>query len=314
LSGGGQPTQTFREAKQRKDQALAQLSPQAAEMCHAAEDIAEVLVKLRARFGSGTVKASRPGAYGVQTDVVDMAELKESGWHAEADASFPTTEADRRDAVYSMLKEMPPDVQQALSIIDPLNIDQLFDLLQVPGFESAVRDQKKKTLADIQQLLAEQPIPGPPGPDGQPGLNQPSIPPDTYDNHVLVSMLMQKWLIGNQEWKQKSPGGFLNVEARLSAEMEMAKPAPPPEPPPVRASLAFSAKAEDFPNQLERLLEAGGVPASTAPAPTPAPGLGAPPAGAGAPGNDMGTPAGVGEEAPESPIPPETPLPGGPNQ
>ena len=53
LAGGGQPTQTFREAKQRKDQALAQLAPQAQSMRDAAEDIAKMLVVLRAKYGSG---------------------------------------------------------------------------------------------------------------------------------------------------------------------------------------------------------------------------------------------------------------------
>src|SRR5207253_6273700 len=144
--GGGAPTQTYREAKQRRDQALMQLSPQADEMRFAAEEIAEVLVKLRARYGSGTVKAQRRGAYGVETDMADMAQLKETGWHAEANDDFPMTLADRRDSVFSLLKDFSPEVQSALSIIDPLNIEEIFELIQVPGFESTIKDQKEKTL------------------------------------------------------------------------------------------------------------------------------------------------------------------------
>jgi hypothetical protein len=110
LAGGGQPTQTYREAKQRRDQALVQLSPQADEMRFASEEIAEILVKLRSKYGAGTVAAQRKGAYGMETDIADMAQLKESGWHAEANDDFPMTLADRRDAVFSLLKDFSTEV------------------------------------------------------------------------------------------------------------------------------------------------------------------------------------------------------------
>lgn len=263
LAGGGQPTQTYHEAKQRRDQALMQLSPQADEMRFAAENIAEILVKLRSKYGAGTVKAQRCGAYGVETDVVDMAQLKESGWHAEADDNFPMTLADRRDAMFSMLKDFPPDVQQALSVLDPLNIEEIDELLQIPGFESAVRDQKEKTLADIQQLLTAQPMPGAPGPDGQPGAQQPSLPPDAYDNHALVAGLVAKWLVSKtgQQAKNQNPAGFANVEAFQQAHQALAVPPPPPPPPPLKGGVTWSGKLEDFPNLVPEILQGAGLPA-----------------------------------------------------
>ena len=119
LTGGGQPTQTYREAKQRKDQAMLQLAPQADEnalrRCRHRRDLGE----LRAKFGSGTVKAQRQGAYGIETDVADIAALKETGWHAESDDNFPMTLSDRRDALFSMLKDFPPEVQAALCAPQP---------------------------------------------------------------------------------------------------------------------------------------------------------------------------------------------------
>ncbi len=302
LTGGGQPTQTFREAKQRKDQALAQLAPQAQEMQDAAASVADKLVRLRAKFGTGTVKAQRKSAYGVKTDVVDMAQLREDGWHAEADDNFPMTLSDRRDAVYSMLKEFPPEVQQMLSILDPMNAEEIFELLQIPGFSSAVMDQKEKTLGDIKQLLAGQPMPGAPGPDGQPGPKQPSLAPDPYDNHSLVAGLLQKWLVANQKIRQSNPAGFENVESRQAAEQVLATPPPPPPPPPIKPSLSISAKMEDFPSLLPEILVGAGLPAPAqppqiAPAPT------------SVPNSDLGKPASMQQASPVAPLPggPEAP-------
>jgi hypothetical protein len=270
LSGGGQPTSTFREAKQRRDQALMQLAPQAAEQRFAAEEWAEIAVKMRAKFGSGTVKVQRKGAYGVQTDVADIAALKATGWHAESDDSFPLTNSDRRDALYSALKEFPPDVQQALSLLDPTNIDEVLDLIQIDGFESVLADQKEKTIADIQQLLKEQPIPGVPGPDGTPGPSQSSIPPDQYDNHMLVMNFCGAWMRSpaGRQMKTQNAMGFSNVEAFYTAHQTLATPPPPPAPPPIKGSVAFSGKMEDFPNLTNEILAGAGL---TSPPPTPVP-------------------------------------------
>jgi hypothetical protein len=303
IAGGGAPTQTYREAKQRKDQALAQLAPQAQAMLDCAQGVAEKLVRLRAKYGAGTVKAQRKSAYGTKTDIADIASLKDTGWHAEADDQFPMTVSDRRDAVYSMLKDFPPEVQQALSVLDPLNISELYELLQIPGFESAVEEQKEKTLADIELLLNEQPIDGPPNPDGTPGPKQPSVPPDVYDNHPLVANIIQKWCVGNRDVQHSNPAGFANVVARFTAEQQLATPSPPPAPPPLKGSVSWTGKLEDFPNLVSEILAGEGLnvpppaqPQPASPAPAPPPGL--------------APPAPVGPPTQEAPIPP---MPTGPN-
>jgi hypothetical protein len=307
LSGGGQPTSTYREAKQRRDQALMQLAPQADEMRFASESIAEILVRLRAKFGNGTVKAQRQGAYGMETDMADMAQLKEAGWHAEANDDFPMTLADRRDAVYSLLKEVPPEVQQALSILDPLNIEEIFELIQVPGFESAMRDQKQKTLEDIKQLSAQPPMPPQPKPDGTPGPPMPSIPVDDYDNHPIAVAVTNAWMISKtgQDLKTNFPPGFANVEAFLAQQKLMAAPPPPPPPPPpIKGNLAISMKAEDYPNLTSEILQGAGLP--------PPPNQAAPPPGAGGPGGGGGP---VTSKPPQGTPGPEgmPPLPTTPN-
>ncbi|MBV9082214.1 MAG: hypothetical protein JOZ62_06040 [Acidobacteriaceae bacterium] len=296
LAGGGQPTSTYREAKQRRDQALMQLAPQADEMRFAAEEVAEILVKLRAKYGAGTVVAQRKGAYGTETDVADMAQLKESGWHAEANDDFPMTLADRRDAVFSLLKDFPPDVQQALSILDPLNIEEIFELIQVPGFESSLRDQKEKTLADIQNLLAEAPMQDPNG-----GPPQPSTAPDPFDNHAVAAGVIGVWMVSKtgRETRNSNPQGFANVQAFWQAQVQLAQPPPPAPPPPIKGAVSWTGKLEDFPNLVPEILLGSGLPA---PAQAPPPAAAATPR----PG-DMATPAAV-DASPVQQASPISPL------
>jgi hypothetical protein len=267
LSGGGQPTSTYREAKQRKDQALAQLAPQAQAMRDAAEDLGKILVNLRAKYGSGIVKSQRRGAYGVETDVANMEDLKETGWHPESDDQFPLTLSDKRDSVYSLIKEMPPEVQAFLGVLDVLNVEELCELLQVPGFQSAIADQKKKTLAEIDELMAQEPVMQEPGPDGQVPPAKSSIPIDPYDNHQVAAAVKSRWLIANQQ--VKGTPGFANVEASWTEQNEMAQPPQPPPPPPVKGSLSMSAKLEDFPNLMPQVMEAAGMQPPPPPAPIP---------------------------------------------
>lgn len=295
LSGGGAPTQTFREAKQRKDQALQQLAPQAQSMRDAAEDIARMMVDLRSKFGSGTVKAQRRGAYGMETDVADMADLRKEGWNAQADDQFPLTLSDTRDAVFSMLHDFPPPVQEALSILDPINADVLSELLQIPGFQSAVVEQKQKTISDIQKLLASGPLPAAPGPDGAPGQPQPSMQPDPFDNMPLVDSLMARWMISATGQKHVGTPGFANVQAYWQIVHKMAQPPAPPPEPPMKGSLSVSMKAEDYPNLVPELLVGAGLPPPPPqpPPPTPPPAAAPPPQLAAPPRPSFGAPAAV---------------------
>lgn len=274
IAGGGETTQTYREAKQRRDQALLQLSPQAAEERYCWEQIGTNGVKMRARFGTGQVSVPRKGAWGIEIDVVDLARLTETGWHAEADDNFPVTLSDRFDKMWALLKEFPPEVKQALSILDPINLEETLELLQIPGFESVSEDQKQKTLADVTLLLAGSPIPGQPDPNtGQPGPQQPSIPVDPYDDHGFIGTFLPKWMISKtgQQQKQTNPNGFSNVIAFWQAHQQMAQPPQPPPPPPVRTNLNVSAKLEDMPPEFTNEVLQGAslppMPAQTSPSP-----------------------------------------------
>jgi len=279
LSGGGAPTTTYREAKQRKDQALAQLAPQAQSMRDCAEDLARILVILRSKYGSGTVKAQRKGAYGVETDVADMADLQESGWHTESDDQFPLTLADKRDAVYGILKDgFQPEVINTLGVLDPMNAIELTELLGIEGFQSSVVEQIEKTLSDVDKLLQGAPLPAQPGPDGKPGVPMPSVPVDAFDDHVLVDQFLARWLRGPAGQKHVNTPGFTNVQLFWQGQHELATPPAPPPPPLVKGSLAMSLKGEDMPALVPAMMEAAGIHAPTPPPPAaPAVRPGAPP-------------------------------------
>lgn len=306
LSGGGVPTQTYREAKQRKDQALMQLAPQAAEMQYAAARAGENIVRQRARYGSGTIKAKRKTSFGTKMDSVNLAQLADTGWHCEADDNFPMTTADTFDKLYGLLKEFSPEVAQQLSILDPMNQERLLELLQLPGFESTFEDQKQKTLKDIEQLMQGQPMQDA-DPDGQPGPPQPSIPIDQYDDHGFVADFVRKWMVSRdgQDGKQQAPQGFANVDAFQQAHQQLAQPQQPA-PPPVRAGLNFSAKLEDFPGLVGEVMQGAGLPA---PPPGAEQALLPPPKEP--PKADLGAPA--APEAQESPLPEMPTPPSGPS-
>lgn len=296
LYGGGAPTNTYREAKQRKEQALAQLTPQAQEMQYAAEHIGRNIIKQRAKYGSGIIKAPRKTAFGNRTDVVDQAAIADTGWHCEADDNFPMTIADTSDKLWGILKEFPPEVQQALSVLDPVNLERNLELLQLPGYESVYEDQKRKTLADVAKLLQAQPVDGPPDPQtGQPGPSQPSMQPDAYDDHQFVADFLRKLMVSKdgQDEANSNPQGFANLVAFQAAQAQLAQPPAPPPPPPVRTALNWSAKLEDFPGLVSEVMQGAGLPAPQ-------------------PGSEVATPPlppapPPGAVGPDTPEPPEGP-------
>lgn len=304
LAGGGAPTQTYREAKQRKDQALAQLGPQAQDMEFCAERIGRNIVRQRARYGTGTIKSPRKTSFGKRTDVVDQASLTETGWHCEADDNFPITSGDTADKLLAMLKESP-EVAQLLGLLDPMNLERNLQNMQLPDYESPFEDQKRKTLSDIDQLLQAQPIESPPGPDGQPGPPQPSIPVDTYDDHQFVADFLRKWMVSKegQDEKNASPQGFANVAAFQQAHFQAAQPPPPPAPPLVRTALNVGVKMEDMPPEFTaEVMKGAGLPGNI-PAPPPPPPV--------QPADGLPAPQPV-EGAPPAQDAPPPPTPSGP--
>jgi hypothetical protein len=238
-------------------------------MRDAAEDLARILVNLRAKFGSGTVKATQRGAYGPETSVVQMADLQAEGWNPESDDNFPQTLSDRRDAVFSILRDgFPGEVLTTLGILDVINAPELTETLGVPGFQSAVVEQIEKSLKDVDKLLQGAPIPPPPAPPGAPpGVPMPSIPVDMFDDHVLVDQFLARWLRSPVGQRYAGTPGFNNVLSFWNQHHILAQPPAPPVKPPMAGSMSVSLKAEDVPSMIPALLESAGVPANALPKP-----------------------------------------------
>jgi hypothetical protein len=170
-------------------------------------------------------------------------------------------------------------------VLAPINIEETLELLQIRGFQSVIAEHKRKTLSDVAQLLAAQPVEGQ-GPDGQPQ-KQSSIPVDTYDNHEFVAQFLAVWMISStgQDQKAKNPRGFENVELFWQGQQAAAQPPTPPGPPTVRTNLYVAAKLADMPPQFTQEIM-GGANLGQIPAPEqPQPGeLGVPEPAASEPG------------------------------
>lgn len=234
LTGGGQPTNTFREAKQRKDQAMMQLQPHYNEIQRFWERVHENGVRQLARFGSGTLKSKSEGSeFGAETEVVEIADLVAEGWHCEAEEGIPMTFAEESSMLKELLTTLPPEVQQALGLLDPLNIPQVHRLLMpLAGFKIPQENELQKIEGQIKELLEMVPIEEIDPMTGQPlGVFRPSIPADSFeDDHLFVVEVIKKWCNSPRgvKMRKENPEGYENVKAFGEAHMGMIPPPPMP--------------------------------------------------------------------------------------
>ena len=264
IAGGGPPTQTYREARQRRDQALMQLGPPSDERNAGLEVAFSNGVKLRAKYGTGLV-TRKATQFGETAEAYDMSEIAVDGWHVESDEGFPMSFADRADEMRTYLKEFPPEVQQYLGLMNPANVDAALELLQIYGFKSPMKDERDKIMDTVRRLLMEAPIQQP-GPDGMP-MEMPTIPPEMgVDNHQFAVEVVKNWCNtqqGRAEAEKNKPG-YANVKAYLREQekagmmmqMQAAPPppggpqgGPPPQngapPPPPQSNSPLGVKPED---------------------------------------------------------------------
>jgi hypothetical protein len=236
IAGGGAPTSTFREARQRRDQALMQLAPPADEMRAAYEQAYTNGIRLRARYGNGRVAAPTV-SFGDTSDAFDMSELPATGWHVEADEAMPMSFIDRSDRLNTYLKEFPPNVQDYLGLLDPINANNALSLLQLPDFKTPMFDEREKVIGVIQKLLQEAPVQQPDPMTGQP-TDMPTVMPEEHvDNYQFCADLVRKWCnsAAGRAASEKNPQGYANVKAYLiqqdnkAAAAMAAQPPPPPD-------------------------------------------------------------------------------------
>jgi hypothetical protein len=241
IYGGGPATNTFREAKQRKDQAMMQLQPSFDEIQRFWEKICENGTVQLARFGSGTIKEKSEGSeFGSETEVVDIADLSMDGVHCEAEEGIPMTFAEEAGMLKELLSTLAPEVQAAMGLLDPLNIPQVHRLLMpLSGFKVPQENELQKIEKQIKQLLEMTPIEEIDQMTGQStGQFRPSIPPDDFeDDHMFVVEVIKKWCNSPRgiKMREQNPEGYQNVKSFGQAHMAMIPPPPMPDGSPVPA-------------------------------------------------------------------------------
>lgn len=242
FGGDGGGTQTAREAELKKNAALQQLGTiwlGARKMWEKAKTNG---VKQLARYGGGVLRGTKKGAQGAQALTLDVAELKEDGWHLEAEEAIPETWAQKRDLLMWMMTQSP-QVQQGWGLSAPENIEENSRYLGFPGHYIPGLDQREKTRETIQQLLLAAPVPSVDGSSPP----TPSIPADDFaDDPSMALTLVKNWCLSDagRTAAKETPDGFANVVAFGKAYAAMIpQPTPPPVPPP--PGFALSGKIED---------------------------------------------------------------------
>lgn len=234
IYGGGEIANTFREAKQRKDQALMQLQPAFAQMQRFWEDVDQIGVKEWARCGCDTVRKQSAGSvFSEDTEEFDVAELSEGGVHFEADEGYPMSYAEEVAQMEMALQQYQPPTQELLGLMDPLSVPRIHQLLGMRGIKAPLADEVERVESIIRRLIEEEPVEQLDPMTGMPtGIFMPSIEPDPVtDNPSLYSMLGRKWLISPRGMKlqQSKPAAYQNVYAWTQAQMAAVPPPMPAE-------------------------------------------------------------------------------------
>jgi hypothetical protein len=232
IFGGSLPTETAHQAELNKQQALQQLELIWSEMrtCHA--QAAQNAILQLAEHSGGRL----PDPYGIGdsvTEIEDIQELLEGGWHVRAASDMPITWAERRAWLMQILTQTNPQVQQQLGFGTPETIEALQEIMAIPDWKVPKADAKAKVMDTIQKLLSGKPVQQP-QPDGS-VLPIPSIPVDVFeDDHAFSALVVKDWAQTEEAraQKERNPDGYANVIAWARQHLNLlTPPAPPPGPP-----------------------------------------------------------------------------------
>lgn len=240
LSGGGQMANTFREAMQRKNQALMQFNPPFAEIQDCISKASENGVRELARFGSGAVAVPPEQDNGLnRSEVVDVAMLQESGWHVEAEESVPMTFGEKAERMAQIVSENP-QLSTMLGVDHPMNVEKVHQMFGVEDFYKPGANERAKVLNVIQRLLSEvsmQSI------DPMTGMASegPSVMPDEFEDkdHVFFADMVRAWCNSSvgERAREENPEGYRNVvlygkQQEIMGQPPMPMPVPGAEPAP----------------------------------------------------------------------------------
>ena len=175
-------------------------------------------------------KQSRSG--GFDSDQINIEDMQgEIVAYPDVDAQYPTMQADIREMLLNFFDNVAANPLFAAVAQQPENLEYIFDTLGVGDLQVPGEQQRKKTSADIEQLLQEQPQAGmqqPPKP-GQPPMPPqpvPSVMPDPLvDNLPQALATTKEWLISDKgmEAKIQNPPGYQNVYLYCKAIDQLQK-------------------------------------------------------------------------------------------
>ncbi|MDP9114725.1 MAG: hypothetical protein M3O20_13735, partial [Acidobacteriota bacterium] len=184
--GGGEPSPTWRQDQQKKNQALQQFYNSYDEMCSFWKGTHEIALRLLQKYGSGNLIVPSDDTFSFGPHVVDLTKLEPEKVTVEPEETMPQSRADEVDSLREQFT-FPQQVQESLGLFHPINAPRISSLLQIRGMTSTNSDVVEKTLKVISKLLQASPVPvndpqtGQPQMDGGKPKQQPSTMPDPFD-------------------------------------------------------------------------------------------------------------------------------------
>lgn len=230
LFGGGASSPTWREASQRRNQAMMQLQPPFESIQELVTGTTERAVRLGAKYGVGKLMVSPEAYTGFEsTEEVDLKELEGDGWHFEAEEGVPQTYGEQVEKLASLATEAP-QIAQSVGLYHPINAPRLQTMFGASDLYAPGQFERDRILERIQRLLAEVPLQEIDPMTGQ-MIEQPSIRPDQFEDkdHATVAEFMRIWCNSSagRKTKERNPVGYQNVVLHGIAQDQMVMMPPP---------------------------------------------------------------------------------------
>lgn len=229
LFGGVEKTQTLGEAEINRNMALLPHNVPWNFMRRFWAGVYTNGIRQLAKYGISKVYfgGARSGPV-KKVDIPGLRALLNGNWYVECEEAIPMTWGQIRAQMFQLLN-LPPDLVMAMGLTAPRNVRAILKSLGNNDFVLPGEGQRKKTLADINILLREQPIEQmtPMGPQVMS-----SRPPDEFeDDHGMVVEIVREWALeeAGRTAKESNPQGYLNVITWAQGHQSMIPPPMPEE-------------------------------------------------------------------------------------
>jgi hypothetical protein len=234
IFGGGPTTQTWREAEQRKNQALQQLSTAFVEIVAAWKAAYTNGLRLLAAHGIGSVDAPpKKSMFASSGESIDMEMLDIEGIRVDVNEAIPMSMPEEREQLMYALSTFDPETRAALGLLHPASVPRLHQLLNLEGIYCPGAKERAKVINIIRRLKDEPPVQTIDPMTGQP-ITQPAIMPDpVLDDHALMYELTKAYLNDEDEGlvlEIENPQAFQHIRLYAEAQQRAANPPMPVNP------------------------------------------------------------------------------------